>query len=116
MGLCSCSRIMVVFGLLWPVYVSFKTINGRNGHKTLVALKYWLGIGSYFLLDCVAETLFDTDGHFAHFVCGLRLAAFVWVLVQAPEDIYETFLGPQLKAWEPSVDKWLAKLNFTIRM
>ncbi|KAL1433157.1 hypothetical protein MTO96_002118 [Rhipicephalus appendiculatus] len=74
------SRVMLVFGLLWPVYVSFKTINNRNGHDAVIVLKYWLSIGTYFLLDCVVEMLFDTTGHYADFVCGLRLAAFVWVL------------------------------------
>ncbi|XP_037568556.2 receptor expression-enhancing protein 4 isoform X3 [Dermacentor silvarum] len=110
MGLCSCSRIMLALGLLWPVYASFKTIDERNnGHKTVFLLKYWVSIGTYLLLDCMVEILFGA--HFADFISGLRLAAFIWVLVQAPEDLYESLVRPRMKLWEPTIDKFLEELE-----
>ncbi|XP_075544315.1 receptor expression-enhancing protein 4-like [Dermacentor variabilis] len=116
MSLCSCCRIMLALGLLWPVYASFKTIDERNnGHKAAFLLKYWVSIGTYLLLDCTIEVLFGA--HFADFISGLRLAAFVWVLVQAPEDFYESFVRPRMKLLEPTADKLLGELEkFTIFM
>lgn len=85
---------MLALGLLWPVYASFKTIEERNnGHKAVFLLKYWVSIGTYLLLDCTIEIFFGA--HFTDFISGLRLAAFVWVLVRAavrtdrPDILYE---------------------------
>ncbi|XP_077516613.1 protein YOP1 homolog [Amblyomma americanum] len=102
MGACSCSRVLLVLGLVWPIYASFKCVDADRS-QSAVLLKYWLSIGAYVLLDCTLEVLFGA--HFPELVGGLRIVILVLMLAQSPQTFYDGIVRPRMKQWEPGIDK-----------
>ncbi|KAH7953987.1 hypothetical protein HPB49_014734 [Dermacentor silvarum] len=113
MRLSTCCQIVLVVGLLWPIWDTFNSIEAKNAEKEATWLKYWCCLGSFLVLENMLGLVLCGLPETSH-GSAIRLAVLVCIqayVSQAPEQLYERAFRFQMKLWEPDIDK---VLNYTV--
>ncbi|KAL1428147.1 hypothetical protein MTO96_016947 [Rhipicephalus appendiculatus] len=101
MRLSFCRSFVLAFGLMAPLYYTYKSLEEKEAQQQVVCLKYWVGVASYMGIDSVVGQL--GRGPMKELVDCVRLIALVWIQVKPPEAFYDRLVGPMLEKWKPHI-------------
>lgn len=101
-------------GLLYPMYASFKALEGGQQDDVLQWLRYWT---TYAALS-LTETVFYKALAWVPFYHILRILIVLWLFhpsTGGAESVYHWVVGPLLRRYSPKIDTALARSAEDVR-
>uniref|UniRef100_A0A7M4EFY8 Receptor accessory protein 3 n=1 Tax=Crocodylus porosus TaxID=8502 RepID=A0A7M4EFY8_CROPO len=103
------SRVVVlIFGMLYPAYYSYKAVKTKNVKEYVRWMMYWI----VFALYSVTETIADLMVSWFPLYYELKIAFVVWLLspyTRGASLIYRKFLHPLLSSKEREIDEYIVQ-------
>ncbi|XP_052251099.1 receptor expression-enhancing protein 2-like isoform X1 [Dreissena polymorpha] len=103
------SRVVIlVFGLLYPAYASYKAVKTKNVREYVKWMMYWI----VFALFCAVETFADVFLSWLPFYYEVKIIFVFWLLspiTRGSSFIYRKFIHPQLNKHEKEIDEAIAQ-------
>ncbi|XP_074930890.1 receptor expression-enhancing protein 4 isoform X1 [Phalacrocorax aristotelis] len=101
------SRVIVlVFGLLYPAYVSYKAVKTKNIREYVRWMMYWI----VFSLFMATETFTDLLISWFPFYYEIKMAFVIWLLspyTRGASILYRKFVHPTLSRKEKEIDTYI---------
>ncbi|XP_074837731.1 receptor expression-enhancing protein 4 [Carettochelys insculpta] len=103
------SRVVVlVFGMLYPAYASYKAVKTKNIREYVRWMMYWI----VFALFMAMETLTDMFVSWFPFYYEVKMAFVVWLLspyTRGASLLYRKFVHPMLSRREKEIDLYISQ-------
>ncbi|XP_062831841.1 receptor expression-enhancing protein 3 [Anolis carolinensis] len=100
--------VVLVFGMLYPAYYSYKAVKTRNVKEYVRWMMYWI----VFALYTVTETIADLMISWFPLYYELKIAFVIWLLspyTRGASLIYRKFLHPLLSSKEKEIDEYIVQ-------
>ncbi|XP_001925694.2 receptor expression-enhancing protein 3 [Sus scrofa] len=100
--------VVLVFGMLYPAYYSYKAVKTKNVKEYVRWMMYWI----VFALYTVIETVADQTVAWFPLYYELKIAFVIWLLspyTKGASLIYRKFLHPLLSAKEREIDDYIVQ-------
>lgn len=101
------SRIVIlVFGLLYPAYASFKAIRTKNVKEYVKWMMYWI----VFALFSAVETFTDVLLSWLPFYYEVKILFVIWLLLpvtKGSSHLYKRFVHPHFAKREKDIDEYI---------
>ncbi|XP_040831763.1 receptor expression-enhancing protein 3 [Ochotona princeps] len=100
--------VVLVFGMLYPAYYSYKTVKTKNVKEYVRWMMYWI----VFALYTVIETVADLTVAWFPLYYELKIAFVIWLLspyTKGASLIYRKFLHPFLSSKEREIDDYIVQ-------
>lgn len=101
------SRIVIlVFGLLYPAYASFKAIRTKNVKEYVKWMMYWI----VFALFSAIETFTDVLLSWLPFYYEVKILFVIWLLLpvtKGSSHLYKRFVHPHFAKKEKEIDQYI---------
>ncbi|XP_062995080.1 receptor expression-enhancing protein 4 isoform X2 [Elgaria multicarinata webbii] len=98
-----CRAVILVFGMLYPAYASYKAVKTKNIREYVRWMMYWI----VFALFMATETIADTFISWFPFYYEIKMAFVVWLLSpysRGASLLYRKFIHPTLSRREKEID------------
>uniref|UniRef100_F7A9F0 Receptor expression-enhancing protein n=1 Tax=Monodelphis domestica TaxID=13616 RepID=F7A9F0_MONDO len=103
------SRLVVlVFGMLYPAYASYKAVKTKNIREYVRWMMYWI-VFAFFM---TVETFTDIFISWFPFYYEIKIAFVVWLLspyTKGASLLYRKFVHPALSYREKEIDSYIVK-------
>uniref|UniRef100_A0A2K5QDC2 Receptor expression-enhancing protein n=1 Tax=Cebus imitator TaxID=2715852 RepID=A0A2K5QDC2_CEBIM len=99
---------LLVFGMLYPAYYSYKAVKTKNVKEYVRWMMYWI----VFALYTVIETVADQTVAWFPLYYELKIAFVIWLLspyTKGASLIYRKFLHPLLSSKEREIDDYIVQ-------
>uniref|UniRef100_A0A8C8S423 Receptor expression-enhancing protein n=1 Tax=Pelusios castaneus TaxID=367368 RepID=A0A8C8S423_9SAUR len=103
-----CRLVVLVFGMLYPAYASYKAVKTKNIREYVRWMMYWI----VFALFMAMETLTDTFISWFPFYYEIKMAFVVWLLspyTKGASLLYRKFVHPTLSRREKEIDLYITQ-------
>ncbi|KAM4635919.1 receptor expression-enhancing protein 3 [Discoglossus pictus] len=100
--------VVLVFGMLYPAYYSYKAVKTKNVKEYVRWMMYWI----VFALYTVTETIADLTISWFPLYYELKIAFVVWLLspyTRGASLLYRKFLHPLLSSREREIDDYIVQ-------
>ncbi|XP_029465586.1 receptor expression-enhancing protein 3 isoform X1 [Rhinatrema bivittatum] len=100
--------VVLVFGMLYPAYYSYKAVKTKNVKEYVRWMMYWI----VFALYTVTETLTDLTISWFPLYYELKIAFVIWLLspyTRGASLLYRKFLHPLLSSREREIDDYIVQ-------
>ncbi|EEC13919.1 secreted protein, putative [Ixodes scapularis] len=100
--------IVMVCGMLYPAYASYKAVKNKDVREYMKWMMYWV---VFALFTCV-ETFADILISWLPFYYEIKILFVLWLLSPATMGssiLYRRFVHPQLMLREPEIDEMIAR-------
>uniref|UniRef100_A0A8C5M2T6 Receptor expression-enhancing protein n=1 Tax=Leptobrachium leishanense TaxID=445787 RepID=A0A8C5M2T6_9ANUR len=100
--------VVLVFGMLYPAYYSYKAVRTKNVKEYVRWMMYWI----VFALYTVMETIADLTISWFPIYYELKIAFVVWLLspyTRGASLLYRKFLHPLLSSREREIDEYIVQ-------
>ncbi|XP_012429880.1 receptor expression-enhancing protein 3 [Taeniopygia guttata] len=100
--------VVLVFGMLYPAYYSYKAVKTKNVKEYVRWMMYWI----VFALYTVTETITDLTVSWFPLYYELKIAFVIWLLspyTRGASLIYRKFLHPLLSSKEREIDEYIVQ-------
>ncbi|XP_024417110.1 receptor expression-enhancing protein 3 [Desmodus rotundus] len=100
--------VVLVFGMLYPAYYSYKTVKTKNVKEYVRWMMYWI----VFALYTVIETVADQTVAWFPLYYELKIAFVIWLLspyTKGASLIYRKLLHPLLSSKEREIDDYIVQ-------
>ncbi|XP_022416308.1 receptor expression-enhancing protein 3 isoform X3 [Orcinus orca] len=100
--------VVLVFGMLYPAYYSYKAVKTKNVKEYVRWMMYWI----VFALYTVTETVADQTVAWFPLYYELKIAFVIWLLspyTKGASLIYRKFLHPLLSSKEREIDDYIVQ-------
>ncbi|XP_025773923.1 receptor expression-enhancing protein 3 [Puma concolor] len=100
--------LLLVFGMLYPAYYSYKAVKTKNVKEYVRWMMYWI----VFALYTVIETITDQTVAWFPLYYELKIAFVIWLLspyTKGASLIYRKFLHPLLSSKEREIDDYIVQ-------
>ncbi|XP_077114877.1 receptor expression-enhancing protein 3 [Ranitomeya variabilis] len=101
-----CKAVVLVFGILYPAYNSYKAVKTKNVKEYVRWMMYWI----VFALYTVTETLADLTISWFPLYYELKIGFVIWLLspyTRGASLLYRKFLHPLLSKKEKEIDEYI---------
>ncbi|KAH0794211.1 TB2/DP1, HVA22 family protein [Histomonas meleagridis] len=95
---------------LFPGYRSFIAVVSEGSDDDFRWLCYWLVCAFLLLIEAAASFLLNTIPFYYELKC-IFLLALQYDTAKLAAEIYNKFLGPAIKHYEPALDKFIASYS-----
>ncbi|KAM6040419.1 receptor expression-enhancing protein 4 isoform 2-T2 [Chlamydotis macqueenii] len=103
------SRVIVlVFGMLYPAYASYKAVKTKNIREYVRWMMYWI----VFALFTATETFTDLLVSWLPFYYEIKMAFVIWLLspyTRGASLLYRKFVHPTLSRKEKEIDTYIIR-------
>ncbi|XP_056652021.1 receptor expression-enhancing protein 3 isoform X2 [Monodelphis domestica] len=102
--------VVLIFGMLYPAYYSYKTVKTKNVKEYVRWMMYWI----VFALYTVIETLADLTVAWFPLYYEMKIAFLIWLLcpyTRGASLIYRKFLHPLLSSKEREIDDYIVQVK-----
>ncbi|XP_054031103.1 receptor expression-enhancing protein 4 [Dryobates pubescens] len=103
------SRVIVLlFGMLYPAYASYKAVKSKNIREYVRWMMYWI----VFALFMAMETITDLLISWFPFYYELKMAFVLWLLspyTRGASLLYRKFVHPTLSSREKEIDSYIVQ-------
>uniref|UniRef100_A0A8B9DQI3 Receptor expression-enhancing protein n=2 Tax=Anatidae TaxID=8830 RepID=A0A8B9DQI3_ANSCY len=102
------NNALLVFGMLYPAYYSYKAVKTKNVKEYVRWMMYWI----VFALYTVTETITDLTVSWFPLYYELKIAFVIWLLspyTRGASLIYRKFLHPLLSSKEREIDEYIVQ-------
>ncbi|XP_075766769.1 receptor expression-enhancing protein 4 [Pelodiscus sinensis] len=103
-----CRVVVLVFGMLYPAYASYKAVKTKNIREYVRWMMYWI----VFALFMATETITDTFISWFPFYYEIKVAFVVWLLspyTKGASLLYRKFVHPTLSRREKDIDLYITQ-------
>ncbi|XP_075379726.1 receptor expression-enhancing protein 4 [Mycteria americana] len=100
--------IVLVFGMLYPAYASYKAVKTKNIREYVRWMMYWI----VFALFMATETFTDLLISWFPFYYEIKMAFVIWLLspyTRGASLLYRKFVHPTLSRKEKEIDMYIAQ-------
>ncbi|XP_067155872.1 receptor expression-enhancing protein 3 isoform X1 [Apteryx mantelli] len=100
--------VVLVFGMLYPAYSSYKAVKTKNVKEYVRWMMYWI----VFALYTVTETITDLTVSWFPLYYELKIAFVIWLLspyTRGASLIYRKLLHPLLSSKEREIDEYIVQ-------
>uniref|UniRef100_A0A3Q2HKW4 Receptor expression-enhancing protein n=1 Tax=Equus caballus TaxID=9796 RepID=A0A3Q2HKW4_HORSE len=100
--------VVLLFGMLYPAYYSYKAVKTKNVKEYVRWMMYWI----VFALYTVIETVADQTVAWFPLYYELKIAFVIWLLspyTKGASLIYRKFLHPLLSSKEREIDDYIVQ-------
>ncbi|XP_053306486.1 receptor expression-enhancing protein 3 [Spea bombifrons] len=100
--------VVLVFGMLYPAYYSYKAVRTKNVKEYVRWMMYWI----VFALYTVTETIADLTISWFPLYYEVKIAFVVWLLspyTRGASLLYRKFLHPLLSSREKEIDEYIVQ-------
>ncbi|XP_053548242.1 receptor expression-enhancing protein 3 [Bombina bombina] len=100
--------VVLVFGMLYPAYYSYKAVKTKNVREYVRWMMYWI----VFALYSVMETIADLTISWFPLYFELKIAFVIWLLspyTRGASLLYRKFLHPLLSSREREIDEYIVQ-------
>ncbi|XP_036918583.1 receptor expression-enhancing protein 3 isoform X2 [Sturnira hondurensis] len=100
--------VVLVFGMLYPAYYSYKTVKTKNVKEYVRWMMYWIVFALYTVIETVAD---QTIAWFPLYY-ELKIAFVIWLLspyTKGASLIYRKLLHPLLSSKEREIDDYIVQ-------
>ncbi|KAM8806204.1 receptor expression-enhancing protein 3 [Eudromia elegans] len=100
--------VVLVFGMLYPAYYSYKAVKTKNVKEYVRWMMYWI----VFALYTVTETITDLTVSWFPLYYELKIAFVIWLLspyTRGASLIYRKLLHPLLSSKEREIDEYIVQ-------
>ncbi|XP_024065039.1 receptor expression-enhancing protein 3 isoform X1 [Mauremys mutica] len=100
--------VVLVFGMLYPAYYSYKAVKTKNVKEYVRWMMYWI----VFALYTVTETVADLMISWFPLYYELKIAFVIWLLspyTRGASLMYRKFLHPLLSSKEREIDEYIVQ-------
>ncbi|XP_037353229.1 receptor expression-enhancing protein 3 [Talpa occidentalis] len=100
--------VVLVFGMLYPAYYSYKAVKTKNVKEYVRWMMYWI----VFALYTVIETITDQTVAWFPLYYEIKIAFVIWLLspyTKGASLIYRKFLHPLLSSKEREIDDYIVQ-------
>ncbi|XP_035418615.1 receptor expression-enhancing protein 4 [Cygnus atratus] len=98
--------VLLVFGMLYPAYASYKAVKSKNIREYVRWMMYWI----VFALFMATETVTDIFLSWLPFYYEVKMAFVVWLLspyTRGSSLLYRKFVHPTLSRREQEIDTYI---------
>ncbi|XP_063214959.1 receptor expression-enhancing protein 4 isoform X1 [Chroicocephalus ridibundus] len=98
--------IVLVFGMLYPAYASYKAVKSKNIREYVRWMMYWI----VFALFMATETVTDLLISWFPFYYEMKMAFVIWLLspyTRGASLLYRKFVHPTLSRKEKEIDTYI---------
>ncbi|XP_045841605.1 receptor expression-enhancing protein 4 isoform X2 [Meles meles] len=98
-----CRLVVLVFGMLYPAYASYKAVKTKNIREYVRWMMYWI----VFALFMAVETFTDIFISWFPFYYEIKMAFVLWLLspyTRGASLLYRKFVHPSLSRHEKEID------------
>ncbi|KAL8174132.1 UNVERIFIED_CONTAM: receptor accessory protein 4 [Gekko kuhli] len=102
------SIVVLLFGMLYPAYASYKAVKTKNIREYVRWMMYWI----VFALFMATETVADTFISWFPFYYEIKMAFVVWLLspyTRGASLLYRKFIHPTLSSKEKEIDQFIVQ-------
>lgn len=103
-----CRLVVLVFGMLYPAYASYKAVKTKNIREYVRWMMYWI----VFALFMAAETFTDIFISWFPFYYEVKMAFVLWLLspyTKGASLLYRKFIHPSLSRHEKEIDSCIVQ-------
>ncbi|XP_060034787.1 receptor expression-enhancing protein 4 isoform X4 [Erinaceus europaeus] len=103
-----CRLVVLVFGLLYPAYASYKAVKTKNIREYVRWMMYWI----VFALFMAVETFTDIFISWFPFYYEIKMAFVLWLLspyTKGASLLYRKFVHPSLSRHEKEIDLYIVQ-------
>uniref|UniRef100_A0A6I8MXU2 Receptor expression-enhancing protein n=1 Tax=Ornithorhynchus anatinus TaxID=9258 RepID=A0A6I8MXU2_ORNAN len=103
-----CRLVVLVFGMLYPAYASYKAVKTKNIREYVRWMMYWI----VFALFMTIETFTDIFISWFPFYYEIKMAFVVWLLspyTKGASLLYRKFVHPALARREKEIDSYIVQ-------
>ncbi|XP_038602302.1 receptor expression-enhancing protein 4 [Tachyglossus aculeatus] len=103
-----CRLVVLVFGMLYPAYASYKAVKTKNIREYVRWMMYWI----VFALFMTIETFTDIFISWFPFYYEIKMAFVVWLLspyTKGASLLYRKFVHPALARREKEIDSYIVR-------
>ncbi|XP_048369454.1 receptor expression-enhancing protein 4 isoform X2 [Sphaerodactylus townsendi] len=103
-----CSLVVLLFGMLYPAYASYKAVKTKNIREYVRWMMYWI----VFALFMATETVADIFISWFPFYYEIKMAFVVWLLspyTRGASLLYRKFIHPTLSHKEKEIDQFIVQ-------
>lgn len=98
--------VLLVFGMLYPAYASYKAVKSKNIREYVRWMMYWI----VFALFMATETVTDIFLSWLPFYYEVKMAFVIWLLspyTRGSSLLYRKFVHPTLSRREQEIDTYI---------
>ncbi|XP_066123940.1 receptor expression-enhancing protein 4 [Saccopteryx bilineata] len=103
-----CRLVVLVFGMLYPAYASYKAVKTKDIREYVRWMMYWI----VFALFMVVETFTDIFISWFPFYYEIKMAFVLWLLsphTKGASLLYRKFIHPSLSHHEKEIDVYIVQ-------
>lgn len=103
-----CRLVVLVFGMLYPAYASYKAVKTKNIREYVRWMMYWI----VFALFMAVEIFTDIFISWFPFYYELKMAFVLWLLspyTKGASLLYRKFVHPSLSRHEKEIDTYIVQ-------
>ncbi|XP_055000566.1 receptor expression-enhancing protein 4 [Sorex araneus] len=103
-----CRLVVLVFGMLYPAYASYKAVKTKNIREYVRWMMYWI----VFALFMAVETFTDVFISWFPFYYEVKMAFVLWLLspyTKGASLLYRKFVHPSLSRHEKEIDTYIVQ-------
>lgn len=103
-----CRLVVLVFGMLYPAYASYKAVKTKNIREYVRWMMYWI----IFAIFMAAETFTDAFISWFPFYYEIKMAFVLWLLspyTKGASLLYRKFVHPSLSRHEKEIDAYIVQ-------
>nr|XP_051692722.1 receptor expression-enhancing protein 4 [Oryctolagus cuniculus] len=103
-----CRLVVLVFGMLYPAYASYKAVKTKNIREYVRWMMYWI----VFAIFMAAETFTDIFISWFPFYYEIKMAFVLWLLspyTRGASLLYRKFVHPSLSRHEKEIDTYIVQ-------
>ncbi|KAM9700798.1 receptor expression-enhancing protein 4 isoform 2-T3 [Dama dama] len=103
-----CRLVVLVFGMLYPAYASYKAVKTKNIREYVRWMMYWI----VFALFMAVETFTDIFVSWFPFYYEIKMAFVLWLLspyTRGASMLYRKFVHPSLSRHEKEIDTYIVQ-------
>uniref|UniRef100_A0A2K6FT37 Receptor expression-enhancing protein n=1 Tax=Propithecus coquereli TaxID=379532 RepID=A0A2K6FT37_PROCO len=105
-----CRLVVLVFGMLYPAYASYKAVKTKNIREYVRWMMYWI----VFALFMAAEVIMDIFISWFPFYYEIKMAFVLWLLssyTKGASLLYRKFVHPSLSRHEKEIDTYIVQVK-----
>ncbi|XP_052590194.1 receptor expression-enhancing protein 4 isoform X2 [Peromyscus californicus insignis] len=98
-----CRLVVLIFGMLYPAYASYKAVKSKNIREYVRWMMYWI----VFAIFMATETFTDVFISWFPFYYEIKMAFVLWLLspyTKGASLLYRKFVHPSLSRHEKEID------------
>ncbi|CAI9170999.1 unnamed protein product [Rangifer tarandus platyrhynchus] len=103
-----CRLVVLLFGMLYPAYASYKAVKTKNIREYVRWMMYWI----VFALFMAVETFTDVFISWFPFYYEIKMAFVLWLLspyTRGASMLYRKFVHPSLSRHEKEIDTYIVQ-------